>query len=80
VSGWVGGWCCPYLTVGPRAERNYKGGGCLIKCTSTATFVVGNRYKDRTQDVMAHSDSLALLGPRPIIAGLSFGGEGMGGG
>lgn len=31
-------------------------------------------YKDRTQ-VQAHSDALTLLGPRPIIAGLSFGGR-----
>lgn len=32
-------------------------------------------YKDRTQEVQAHSDALTLLGPRPIIAGLSFGGK-----
>lgn len=35
--------------------------------------MVGNSYADRNQEVGAHSDNMALLGPLPIVAGLSFG-------
>lgn len=35
--------------------------------------MVGNSYKDRNQEVGAHSDNTALLGPLPVVAGLSFG-------
>jgi hypothetical protein len=30
---------------------------------------------DGTESLAAHSDDLAQLGPRPIIAGLTFGGK-----
>lgn len=33
------------------------------------------RHSDGTESLAAHSDDLAQLGPRPIIAGLTFGGK-----
>ena len=38
-----------------------------------ATGALANRYADGEESVAAHSDQLGMLGPRPVIVGLSLG-------